>query len=51
MMNALMLLVSASAHLLPMFHRSACSSRAPTPTMVDPEIQLPRLACQSSTSA
>lgn len=44
MMNALvalMLLVSASAHLLTISHRSACSSRAPTPTMVDPEIQLP----------
>ena len=41
MMNALMLLVSASAHLLPMFHRSSSSSCALTPTMVDPEIQLP----------
>ena len=38
---ALMLLVSASAHLLPMFHRSSSSSCALTPTMVDPEIQLP----------
>ena len=54
MMNALvalMLLVSASAHLLPMFHRSSSPSRALTPTMVDPEIQLPPGVPQSSTSA